>query len=191
MSTPSLDRTVNKVYWHLIPLLIISTGIRSNDRLNLSLAKLKIAQDLVPFRNHSDAIFGVGEAVNLLGSLILPIPSTIVIEKWSAAKWFSVLSITWGLASLFTGFITEAWHFYLARFFFGFTASGYLTSVYVYVTYWFPVNHQGRVISLIFVSMPVAQVINPLISYPLLRLGTTENSIYYETVFHLRGWQCL
>ncbi|CAF0892877.1 unnamed protein product [Rotaria sordida] len=187
--SPLLRSAIIKAYWRLLPLLFLSYIIAYVDRNNVSLAKLKMINDLPSFRHRTETIFALGQAAFFIGYLLLEIPGTLIVEKWSARKWICRIMITWGILASLTAIVTQPWHFYLIRFLLGLAEAGFFPGAVVYLTHWFPAQARARALSLFFIAAPIAQFISPKISYYFLRMGTIENGIYYRTLFKLKGWQ--
>jgi len=185
----SLHRAIIKAYWRLLPIIFLSYIIAYVDRNNVSLAKLKMIDDLPAFRYRTETIFSLGQVAFFVGYLLLEIPGTLIVEKWSARKWICRIMITWGIIASLTAVVTQPWHFYLLRFFLGLAEAGFFPGVVVYLTHWFPAQSRARALSLFLIATPVAQFVSPKISYYILRMGTVENGIYYRTLFKLKGWQ--
>ncbi|CAF0781605.1 unnamed protein product [Adineta ricciae] len=185
----SLDRAILKAYWRLLPILFLSYIIAYVDRNNVSLAKLKMTDDLPSFRNGTETIFSFGQGAFFIGYLLLEIPGTLLVERWSARKWICRIMITWGILASLTAVVKQPWHFYLLRFALGLAEAGFFPGVIVYLTHWFPGKARARALSLFLIATPIAQLISPKISYYILRMGTIEHGVYYQTLFRLRGWQ--
>src|ERR1700722_1636609 len=184
-----LDRAIIKASYHFLPILLICYILVWSNRTNFSLVKLKIINDLPAFQYHTETIFGLSQALYYVGLLILQIPSVIIVEKWSARKWFCSLPVIWGLFASLIACVTQPWHLCVLSFFLAIPDSGYFTSVAVYLSRWFPRKSHTSALSFIFLGIPIALMINPKISYLFLRMGTTEDGIYYRTLLELRGWQ--
>src|SRR5213596_1719209 len=97
-----LDRARRKAYRRLIPLCFISYVIAYVDRSNVAIAKLTMTRDLPGFDN---AVIGFGAGVFFIGYLLLEIPGSLLVEKWSARKWISRIMISWGILAAFTAFV--------------------------------------------------------------------------------------
>ena len=184
-----LNRAIVKAYWRLLPLLFFSYIIAYVDRNNVSLAKLKMVNDLPSFRYRTETIFALGQAAFFIGYLLLEIPGTLLVEKWSARKWICRIMITWGILAALTAIVKRPWQFYLLRFLLGLAEAGFFPGVIVYLTHWFPARSRARALSLFLIATPIAQFVSPKISYYILRMGTTDDGIYYRTLFKLKGWQ--
>lgn len=83
--------------------------------------------------------------------------------------------------------------FYLVRFLLGLAEAGFFPGVVVYLSHWFPARDRGRALALFFVATPVAQIIGPLLSALMLKIGTTEMvngvAVSHPLVLGLTGWQ--
>lgn len=185
----ALNSAIIKAYWRLLPILFLSYIIAYVDRNNVSLAKLKMIDDLSSFRYRTETIFALGQAAFFVGYLLLEIPGTLIVEKWSARKWICRIMITWGILASLTALVKQPWHFYIIRFFLGLAEAGFFPGVIVYLTHWFPSQARARALSLFLIATPIAQFISPKISYYMLRMNTVENGVYYRTLFKLKGWQ--
>ena len=54
-----------------------------------------------------------------VGYLLLEIPGTLLVEKWSARKWICRIMVTWGIVASLTALVKVPWHFYGMRFLLG------------------------------------------------------------------------
>jgi ACS family tartrate transporter-like MFS transporter len=103
-SIAALDRARAKAYVRLLPILFLSYVIAYVDRVNVGFAKLEMQGDLA-LLGFSEAVFGFGMGVFFIGYLILEIPGTLIVEKWSAKKWISRIMISWGIVAAMTAFV--------------------------------------------------------------------------------------
>src|SRR5262245_64766012 len=89
------SHTQRKVARRVLPLLLALYVIAYLDRANISFAKLRMKDDL----GFSETVFGWGIGLFFVGYLFLEIPGALLVERWSARKWFARILITWGLCS--------------------------------------------------------------------------------------------
>jgi ACS family tartrate transporter-like MFS transporter len=68
------------------------------------LAKLNMQKDLAHL-GFSESAFGFGMGVFFLGYLLLAIPGTLLVERWSARKCISWTMISWGIVAAMTAFV--------------------------------------------------------------------------------------
>jgi MFS transporter, ACS family, tartrate transporter len=187
-----LDRARFKAYVRLLPLLFLSYAIAYVDRVNVSLAKLRMTEDLEGFDNK---VIGFGSGIFFIGYLLLEIPGTLLVERWSARKWFCRIMISWGFVAALTALVKTPMQFYGVRFLLGVAEAGFFPGVIVYLTHWFPSRDRAKALSWFFIATPVAQFLSPKLSYFLLRIGTTETingvAVHYPTLLGLQGWQWL
>jgi ACS family tartrate transporter-like MFS transporter len=100
----ALDRARAKAYVRLLPLLFLSYVIAYVDRVNVGFAKLEMQEDLTPL-GFSESAFGFGMGIFFVGYLVLEIPGTLIVERWSARKWISRIMISWGIVAAMTAFV--------------------------------------------------------------------------------------
>jgi ACS family tartrate transporter-like MFS transporter len=102
--TSALDRARAKAYVRLLPILLASYVIAYVDRINIGFAKLTMQPDLEPL-GFSEGAFGFGMGIFFVGYLVLEIPGTLLVERWSARKWISRIMISWGFVAALTAFV--------------------------------------------------------------------------------------
>jgi MFS transporter, ACS family, tartrate transporter len=189
VTVSALDRARSQAYFRLLPLLFLGYAIAYVDRINISLAALRMTKDLPGFTNE---VIGFG-GIFFIGYFILEIPGTLLVERWSARKWICRIMVTWGFVAALTAFVKTPFQFYTVRFFLGLAEAGFFPGVIVYLTHWFPARDRGRALSWFFIATPVAQFVSPKLSYFLLRIGTTETShgitVHYPPLWGMQGWQ--
>jgi MFS transporter, ACS family, tartrate transporter len=100
----ALDRARAKAYVRLLPILFVSYVIAYVDRVNVGFAKLEMQADLAPL-GFSESAFGFGMGIFFVGYLVLEIPGTLIVEKWSARKWIARIMISWGIVAALTAFV--------------------------------------------------------------------------------------
>lgn len=156
-----------KVWWRILPLVILLYLAAYLDRANVGFAKLRMASDL----KFSEEVFGLGIGIFFLGYLILEIPGALLVERWSARKWFARILISWGLISAATAFVRTPMEFYVARFLLGVAEAGFFPGIIVYFTHWFPLRDRGRAMSGLIVAVPFSLAIGAPLSALLLEVN--------------------
>ena len=186
----ALDRARTKAYRRLLPLLFLCYVIAYVDRNNLAIAIKTMRIDMPSF---NDDVLGTGAGIFFLGYFLLEIPGTLLVEKWSARKWISRIMISWGIVAALTALVKTPYQFYGLRALLGLAEAGFFPGVIVYLTHWFPSRDRTRALSWFLIGTPVAQAASPILSYPLLKIGTDRvvngQSIHYPEVLGLEGWQ--
>jgi ACS family tartrate transporter-like MFS transporter len=85
----------------LLPYLFTLFVIAFLDRVNVSYAALEMMHDL----SFSNRVFGFGSGIFFVGYLLFEIPGCLIVERWSARKWFARIMVTWGLVTVLVAFI--------------------------------------------------------------------------------------
>jgi ACS family tartrate transporter-like MFS transporter len=186
----ALDRARKRAFWRLVPLCFICYVIAYIDRVNVSFVALTMIKDLPGF---NDNVFGTGAGIFFIGYFLLEVPGSLLVERWSARKWISRIMISWGIIAACTALVKTPNQFYFVRFVLGLAEAGFYPGVIVYLTHWFPTRDRGRALAFFFIGGPIAQLIYPLISTPILRIGTSEKIdgalVHFPTVLGMQGWQ--
>jgi MFS transporter, ACS family, tartrate transporter len=164
-----------KVAWRIIPLIFILYLVAYLDRANLSFAGLQMRERL----KFSEDEFGWGAGIFFIGYLLLEIPGTLLVEHWSARKWFARILVTWGVCSTGMALVRTSTQFYAARFLLGLAEAGFFPGVIVYFTHWFPRADRGRAIAGLVLGIPVSLALGARVSAELLKANW----------YGLDGWQ--
>ena len=172
-----VPRLRRKVAWRILPLVFLLYIVAYLDRANVGFAKLRMASDL----HFSDAVYGLGIGIFFIGYLLLEIPGALLVERWSARKWFARILISWGLISALTAFVTTPMQFNVARFFLGVAEAGFFPGVIVYFTHWFTSQDRTRALSGLVMAVPFSLALGAPVSALLLDVNWLG----------LAGWQWL
>src|SRR4051794_2103054 len=160
-----LARSVRrKVARRLLPLIFVLYVVAYLDRANAGFAKLQM-KDALGF---SDSAFGWGFGLFFVGYLFLEIPGALLVERWSARKWFARILVTWGACSMATALVRTEEHFYLARFLLGLAEAGFFPGVIVYLTHWFPRRDRARALAGLAFGVPASMALGARMSGWLL-----------------------
>jgi ACS family tartrate transporter-like MFS transporter len=176
-ATQAIERqTIAKVSWRLLPLVALAYCIAYIDRSNISVAALTMNKDL----GFSTYLYGWGAGIFFFGYFLFEVPSNLILEKIGARIWIARIMITWGIISGLTAFVTGATSFLIIRFLLGAAEAGFFPGMILYLTYWFPAQYRGRVISTLFIAQPVANAVASSGSAAILGM---------DGVLGLKGWQ--
>ena len=169
-------RTIRKISWRLLPLIVIIYFVAYIDRTNVSFAALTMNKDL----GLSPYIFGWGAGIFFLGYFLFEVPSNVILEKVGARIWIARFMITWGLVSGAMVFASGPASFLTLRFLLGVAEAGFFPGVILYFTYWFPKSYRARVISMLFIAVPGSNAVAAIISGAVLEM---------DGLLGLTGWQ--
>lgn len=174
-----IDAVVRKAAWRLIPILFLAYLINFIDRINISFAKLQMSQAL----GLDDVAYGIGAGMFFIGYFLFEVPSNMILERIGARRWVPIIMVAWGGATLSLAFVTTPIEFYVIRFFIGFAEAGFFPGVVLFMTYWFPASHRGRIMALFMAGLAVSGVIGGPICGSILE--------YLDGYAGLAGWQWL
>src|ERR1700741_2129892 len=106
------DALYKRVYWRLIPLLIVCFIVAYYDRVNISFAKLQMQNEL----KFSDTVYGLGASLFFVGYILFEVPSNVMLHRLGARRWIARIMVSWGIVSALMMFVATPWHFYAMRF---------------------------------------------------------------------------
>ncbi|NUU02600.1 MFS transporter [Herbaspirillum robiniae] len=153
------DGLYKKVFWRIMPFLMLCYVIAYLDRVNVGFAKLQMSVDL----GFSETVFGLGAGLFFIGYFLFEVPSNILMHKVGARVWIARIMITWGLLSAVFMFVETPTQFYVLRFLLGLAEAGFYPGIIMYLTYWFPSHRRAKVIAVFMSGIPVAGILgNPL-----------------------------
>lgn len=155
-----------KVARRILPLIFVLYIVAYLDRANVGFAKLRMKEAL----GFSEQVFGWGIGIFFVGYLLLEIPGALLVERWSARKWFTRILVTWGLCSMGMSLVRTPWQFYGARFLLGLAESGFFPGVIIYFTHWFPRAERGRALSGMVLAIPVSLALGSQVSGQVMKV---------------------
>jgi ACS family tartrate transporter-like MFS transporter len=180
VTAPSPVDTVGvrrKVAGRVLPLVFLLYIVSYLDRANVGFAKLAMGDAL----GFSEQVFGFGIGIFFIGYLVLEIPGALLVERWSARKWFARILISWGFVSALTAFVRTPEQFYAARFLLGVAEAGFFPGIIVYFTHWFTGQDRARALSGLVMAVPFSLALGAPLSGLFLKLDWLG----------LAGWQWL
>jgi ACS family tartrate transporter-like MFS transporter len=153
-------RTRKHVTRRLIPFLMFIYLLAYLDRANLSVAKLQMQADL----GFSDAVIGFGAGIFFLGYLLMNVPASLLVERWSARKLIAQIMISFGAVAVLMGFLDTpifgsvqlTAQFYGLRLFLGIAEAGLFPGVIVYISHWYRPEDRARAKGYFMIAQPIA-----------------------------------
>jgi len=150
-----------------MPYLFLLYVIAYLDRVNLSYAALQMKGEL----SFTDDIIGFGAGVFFIGYVLLEIPGSILVEKWSARGWMARIMISWGIVATLMGFVQTKNQFYLLRFLLGVAEAGFFPGMIVYLSHWFRYEDRAKAVALFMAGQPISNLLGAPISGFLLGIN--------------------
>ncbi len=184
-------RTRSRVTRRLIPFLMFLYLLAYIDRANLGVAKLHMQSDL----GFNDAVIGFGAGIFYLGYLLLDLPGSLIVERWSARLWIARIMVSWGLVttamaflgSRFFGSIQPATQFYSLRLLLGISEAGFFPGVIVYLSHWYQPQDRARAKAYFMVAQPIAIAIGIPMSRWILENVHVAGLASWRWIFILEG----
>jgi len=176
MASSIEQRTIRKISWRLLPLIVIIYFVDYIDRTNVGFAALTMNKAL----GLTSYVFGWGAGIFFLGYFLFEVPSNVILEKTGARIWIARIMITWGIISGAMAFATGPASFLTLRFLLGVAEAGFFPGMILYFTFWFPKAYRARVISALFIAVPGSNALAAIISGAILDM---------DGVLGLAGWQ--
>jgi len=175
--SPELQRrTILKVSWRLLPLIVLCYLINYIDRTNVSFAALTMNKDL----GLTATMFGFGAGIFFFGYAFFEVPSNVVLRRVGARLWIARIMITWGVISALMATASGPISFLVLRFALGVAEAGFFPGMIYYLTQWFPSAVRARAIAILYVAVPTSNVIAAVLSGAILGM---------DGVLGLKGWQ--
>jgi len=173
-----------KVIIRIIPFIFICYVLNYIDRVNVSFAKLQFQSDL----GLTDASYGLGVGIFYIGYILLEVPSNLLLQKIGARKTITRIMCLWGVISAAMAFVTSPFQFYVARVLLGAAEAGFFPGIVLYLTYWFPHQLRGRVMSFFVLAIAVSGIIGgPASGWIMQHMGGVEGFKGWQWLFLIEG----
>ena len=184
-------RTRKRVTGRLIPYLMFIYLLAYLDRANVGVAKLGMQGEL----GFSDTVIGFGAGIFFLGYLLLDLPGSLIVERWSARKWIARIMVSWGLVAALMGFLGTplfgrvplTTQFYGLRLALGIAEAGFFPGVIVYLSHWYRAEDRAHAKAYFMVTQPVAVAIGIPLSRWILDNAHWSGLSGWRWVFILEG----
>jgi ACS family tartrate transporter-like MFS transporter len=170
-------RARRRITLRLLPYVFLLYVIAYLDRNNLATAALQMPHDL----GFDYRVIGFGAGIFALGYVILEIPGTIIVERWSARRWLTRIMVSWGLVTMGMALVRTPHQFYTLRFLLGLAEAGFFPGIIVYLTHWFIYEDRAKAVAAFMAAIPLSYAVGSPISGLLL-------GVHWGG---LRGWQWL
>lgn len=167
---------MKRVFWRLMPFLLVAYLIAYIDRVNVGFASLQMNKAV----GIDPKTYGLGAGIFFIGYFLLEVPSNLGLERFGAGKWIARIMISWGAVSGACALIGGPTSFLALRFLLGAAEAGFFPGVILYLTYWFPSEYRAKIVGIFMVAIPVAGLIGSPVSGAILGM---------DGVLGLGGWQ--
>jgi MFS transporter, ACS family, tartrate transporter len=171
-------RTIAKVSWRLLPLIVVIYFVAYIDRTNVGFAAIGMNKEL----GFTAYLYGWGAGIFFLGYFLFEVPSNVILAKVGARWWIARIMITWGFVAGAMAFTQGPISFLVLRFLLGAAEAGFFPGIILYFTFWFPKVYRARVIASLFLAVPGSNAVSAVLSGAILQL---------DGVWGIAGWKWL
>lgn len=171
-------KTISKLRWKLIPLIMIMYMVSIMDRVNISFAALEMNHEL----GITPDMFGFIAGIFFLAYFFFEVPSNVLMHRFGARLWISRILISWGLVTIITGFADTVWHLEILRVLLGVCEAGFYPAMILYLTFWFPEKYFASTVSVFMCGQALTNIITGPISTFII------DNVYW---LGLAGWRWL
>src|SRR5262245_28586190 len=193
------ERALRRISLRIMPYVFLLYIVAFLDRVNVGYAALQMAGDL----GFSAEVFGFGAGIFFFGYVLLEIPGSVIVERWSARKWIARIMISWGILAVMMAFVKTAMQFYTVRFLLGTAEAGFFPGLIVYLSHWFRYEDRAKAVAWFMAAIPVSNLIGSPISGLLLGVhwlnqpgwrwlfiveGIPAVVLGFVTIFYLTDW---
>ncbi len=161
-------RCRTRVVRRLMPYLFVLYVIAYLDRVNVGFAAIGGMKGDLGF---TDDIIGLGAGIFFIGYVVLEIPGSILVEKWTAKGWIARIMISWGILAMATGFIHTKNQFYVVRLLLGAAEAGFFPGVIVYLSHWFRYQDRAKAVAYLMTAVSFSNIIGSPLSGLLLKVN--------------------
>ena len=158
------DRALRRISLRVMPYVFLLYIVAFLDRVNVGYAGLQMAGDL----GFSAQVFGLGAGIFFFGYVLLEIPGSVIVERWSARKWIARIMISWGILAVMMAFVRTAPQFYSVRFLLGAAEAGFFPGLIVYLSHWFRYEDRAKAVAWFMAAIPISNLLGSPISGLLL-----------------------
>jgi MFS family permease len=176
-------RTIRKVAFRLLPLMVVMFFIAYVDRVNLSFAGPFLIKDL----GLSSSLFGLASGIFFISYFLFEVPSNLIMERVGARLWIARIMITWGIVATATYLVTGPLSLLGMRFLLGIAEAGFFPGMILYLTYWFPAAYRSRVTAGFMIAIPISVVLSAPVSSAILTLHGWHGLSGWQWLFILEG----
>lgn len=184
-------RTCKRVTRRIIPYMMFIYLLAYLDRANLGVAKLQMQTEM----GFTDTVIGLGAGIFFLGYILLDLPGSLIVERWSARKWIARIMISWGLVAALMGLlgtplfgsIRPATQFYGLRLLLGIAEAGFFPGAIVYLSHWYRVEDRARAKAYFMLTQPITIAVGIPVSRWILESVHWAGMPGWRWVFILEG----
>jgi MFS transporter, ACS family, tartrate transporter len=176
----ALDR---KVWWRIIPFVVLLFVISILDRVNVGYAALTMNAEL----GIDPAFFGFISGIFFISYVLFEVPSNQFLVRTGARVWLTRIMVSWGIITVLIAFVQTPVQLAVLRFLLGAAEAGFSPGIMLYLTFWFRKNRISQALCVFFVAIPLAMVIASPLSALILSHAAWYGLASWRWLFILEG----
>jgi ACS family tartrate transporter-like MFS transporter len=170
------ERTLGKIRRAFLPIIGICLFVLYMDRLNVSVAALRMDQEL----GVSLTAYGLIAGAFFWTYAICEIPSNFLLQRFGARVWVTRIIISWGLVTMATAAAHDGTSLLILRLLLGIAEAGFAPALVYFISSWFPRAHRGKAIALMTMAVPLSGISTPI---------STHIMTATDGLLDLSGWR--
>ncbi|MEX3629979.1 MAG: MFS transporter, partial [Burkholderia sp.] len=160
------ERLIRRVWWRIMPLIMVTYLVSVIDKMNVSFAKLQMIHQI----GLTETAYGLASSLFFIGYLIFEIPSALGVHRFGAPKWIFRIMLSWGIATVLLAYTASGSMFAALRFLVGSAEAGLYPGVVYYLTVWLPRRYQVRAVALLTLGSALGNMLGSAFGGMLLSL---------------------
>lgn len=177
---PATDR---KIWWRIIPFILILYVISILDRVNVGYAALTMNADL----GIDPVFFGFISGIFFFSYVLFEVPSNQFLVRTGARVWLCRIMVSWGIITILIAFVQDPVQLAVLRFLLGAAEAGFSPGIMLYLTFWFGKERIAQALSVFFIAIPLAMVIASPVSALILSHAAWWGLASWRWLFILEG----
>lgn len=177
------ERLDRKIWWHIIPFIVILYVIAILDRVNIGYAALTMNADL----GIDPAIYGFISGIFFISYVLCEVPSNQLLVWFGPRIWLTRIMVLWGIITVLIAFCQTPLELGILRFLLGAAEAGFSPGIMLYLTFWFRKNRISQALSVFFIAIPLATVVASPISAFILSQAAWAGLAAWRWLFILEG----
>ena len=176
----ALDR---KIWWRIIPFVVVLYVISILDRVNIGYAALTMNADLGidPF------LYGLIAGIFFVSYVLFEVPSNQILARAGARVWLCRIMVSWGIIAILMAAVRTPVELGILRFLLGAAEAGFAPGLILYLSFWFRKTEIAKALAVFFIAIPLAMVIASPVSAFILSHGTWFSVAGWRWLFILEG----
>ncbi len=172
----SIERSLNRRWWHLLPAVFITYSLAYLDRANYGFgAAAGLAETLHITERQSSLL----SALFFCGYFAFQLPGATLAKRFRASRLIFLSLVAWGILAASTGMIRVFWVLGVVRLLLGAAESFIFPAMLLLLTRWFTRAERSRANALLILGNPITVLwMSAITGYLIQAVGWQRTFIY-------------